>query len=91
MRKCSKTYLGVRGQPQASRTWRLNRHTGSQPVPCKGCVPPHILVLGHHDPALAGVGLAVPIQKRLPARGNTRSGRPFIPMLESRGFLARPW
>jgi hypothetical protein len=30
MRKlCSRTYLGVAAQPQASRTWRLSSETGS--------------------------------------------------------------
>jgi hypothetical protein len=34
----SKTYLGVRGQLQASRTRRLNKGNGVYPVPYKGCV-----------------------------------------------------
>jgi hypothetical protein len=71
MRKfCSRTYLGVRGQLQASRTRRLNRETGSTQCRTRDAYR-RITGRGHLYPALAG-GVCRLRAKNRPPQGATR-------------------
>ena len=68
----------------------VKQENGVEPVPRVRCVPPHILCEATITRRLP-VGFCRSHQKRHPARGSMRNGRQFLPMLESRGFRARPW